>query len=106
MNIEKVERAGVDESAIKNLQIPPERLEMIKALAHKLDGERKAWTADHIQNKGEGQIFLLHGPSGVGKTYTAECIAELTGADDSCDTNALLTLQRTSTSFSHMRRHR
>lgn len=52
---------------------------MIKALTQKYDNKQKTWSADFIQNKGEGQIFLLHGPSGVGKTYTAECIAKLTG---------------------------
>ena len=26
------------------------------------------WSADFVQNKGEGQIFLLHGKPGVGKT--------------------------------------
>ncbi|KAF2814377.1 P-loop containing nucleoside triphosphate hydrolase protein [Mytilinidion resinicola] len=36
------------------------------------------WTADFVQGKGEGLIFLLHGKPGVGKTYTAECIAEYT----------------------------
>jgi SpoVK/Ycf46/Vps4 family AAA+-type ATPase len=35
-----------------------------------------SWTADFIENKGNGLIFLLHGKPGVGKTYTAECIAE------------------------------
>lgn len=36
------------------------------------------WSADFIKGKGEGQIFLLHGAPGVGKTCTAECVAELT----------------------------
>jgi hypothetical protein len=27
------------------------------------------WAADFIENKGDGQIFLLHGSPGVGKTY-------------------------------------
>lgn len=36
----------------------------------------QSWTADFIENKGKGLIFLLHGKPGVGKTYTAECIAE------------------------------
>ncbi|GME23628.1 hypothetical protein BDV95DRAFT_572261 [Neofusicoccum parvum] len=34
-----------------------------------------AWSADFIEGKGRGLIFLLHGTPGVGKTYTAECIA-------------------------------
>jgi ATP-dependent Lon protease len=32
---------------------------------------------DVMEGKGEGAIFLLHGPPGVGKTLTAEAIAEL-----------------------------
>ena len=32
--------------------------------------ELKAWSADFIKEKGEGQIFL-HGTPGVGKTCTA-----------------------------------
>ena len=31
----------------------------------------KEWSADFIEGKGEGQIFLLHGRPGVGKTLTA-----------------------------------
>ncbi|KAK6860718.1 hypothetical protein PG995_004354 [Apiospora arundinis] len=33
---------------------------------------------DLIQGKGRGLVFLLHGPPGVGKTYTAESIADYT----------------------------
>ncbi|KAF5849405.1 hypothetical protein GGP41_006349 [Bipolaris sorokiniana] len=35
----------------------------------------KQWSPDFVKGKGEGLIFLLHGKPGVGKTYTAECIA-------------------------------
>lgn len=41
-------------------------------------GEISPWGNDFVKNKGEGRIFLLHGAPGVGKTCTAECIAELT----------------------------
>lgn len=34
-----------------------------------------AWSPDYVKGKGEGLVFLLHGKPGVGKTYTAECIA-------------------------------
>ncbi|KAK2767722.1 hypothetical protein FQN54_003880 [Arachnomyces sp. PD_36] len=40
--------------------------------------ENKIWSPDFIQGKGDGLIILLHGRPGVGKTYTAECIAEFT----------------------------
>ncbi|KAI0850005.1 hypothetical protein F5Y00DRAFT_268766 [Daldinia vernicosa] len=68
------------------LVMPEERKMMIKALVYKYTDPRYAggnseqvWGADFIKNKGEGQIFLLHGGPGVGKTFTAECIAEFTG---------------------------
>lgn len=34
---------------------------------------------DLVRGKGEGLIILLHGVPGVGKTSTAECVAEYTG---------------------------
>jgi AAA+ superfamily predicted ATPase len=40
-------------------------------------GHLSPWPSDFVKNKGEGRIFLLHGPPGVGKTCTAECVAEL-----------------------------
>ncbi|KAI0013709.1 P-loop containing nucleoside triphosphate hydrolase protein [Xylariaceae sp. FL0662B] len=32
--------------------------------------------ADIVEGKGQGLVFVLHGPPGVGKTLTAECVAE------------------------------
>lgn len=36
------------------------------------------WSGDFVPGKGQGQIVLLHGKPGVGKTTSAECVAELT----------------------------
>lgn len=67
-------------SAIDNLVMREERKSVIKSLVHRYsavdsagDGTQipKPWTADFIKNKGEGQIFLLHGSPGVGKTYVS-----------------------------------
>lgn len=33
--------------------------------------KNEPWAADFVEGKGEGQIVLLHGPPGVGKTFTA-----------------------------------
>ncbi|KAI0802934.1 P-loop containing nucleoside triphosphate hydrolase protein [Xylaria sp. FL0064] len=75
-----------DENLVNHLVMDPQRKQILKALAkcfaradkngEKLKGE--PWSADYIQGKGHGLIFLLHGRPGVGKTYTAECIAAFT----------------------------
>ncbi len=51
---------------------------LIKALVDKFKATKKGsqttfnqWTADWIEHKGEGQIFLLHGSPGVGKTFVS-----------------------------------
>lgn len=58
--------------------MPEEQKLMIKALVYKYTDPRYAgsdsqqvWAADFIKNKGEGQIFLLHGGPGVGKTFVS-----------------------------------
>jgi hypothetical protein len=68
----------IDKMAIDTLVMPEERKTMIKALVHRYtdpmvtgDKGHSPWRADFIQNKGEGQIFLLHGSPGVGKTYVS-----------------------------------
>jgi hypothetical protein len=87
-----------NESAFHRLVIPPARKQLIEALVlshatafsheHKnsLHGisegnpANKAVAANSssiIAGKGEGTIFLLYGPPGVGKTLTAEAVAEL-----------------------------
>ncbi|KAI1125320.1 hypothetical protein F5Y10DRAFT_284378 [Nemania abortiva] len=68
--------------AIENLVMPEDRKTMIKALVQRFTNDstkpkgQRLWLADFMENKGEGQIFLLHGGPGVGKTF---CIAEYTG---------------------------
>lgn len=66
--------------AIDSLVMKEERKSVIRSLVHRYtamdtaaDGTQvpKPWSADFIQNKGEGQIFLLHGSPGVGKTYVS-----------------------------------
>ncbi|KAK8024477.1 P-loop containing nucleoside triphosphate hydrolase [Apiospora rasikravindrae] len=62
--------------AIKLLVMPEERKMTIQALVKQYntaslqDGgpQHKQWGADYIESKGEGQIFLLHGGPGVGKS--------------------------------------
>lgn len=64
---------------INTLVMPPGRIDILKALSNnyiRRDIEGKttlnaSWGADLVPGKGHGQIFLLHGPPGVGKTFTA-----------------------------------
>ena len=62
--------------AIDTLVMPDDRKNLIKALVQKFTNQgskvlTKSWRADFIENKGEGQIFLLHGSPGVGKTFVS-----------------------------------
>ncbi|KAK7913971.1 hypothetical protein PG985_011674 [Apiospora marii] len=64
-----------DES-IENLVLEEDEMKTIKGLSRRQNSKRETWAADFIKGKGTGQIILLHGPPGVGKTYTVEAIAE------------------------------
>lgn len=55
--------------------IAAENLNIIKALSYRQTKSKLSWSADFIKNKGEGVVCLLHGPPGVGKTYTVELTA-------------------------------
>jgi len=71
--VENLSPIQFDDAAFNKLVIPAETKEMIGAL---VNFQHKAFT-DVITGKGGGCIFLLHGSPGVGKTLTAESIAEL-----------------------------
>jgi flagellar biosynthesis GTPase FlhF len=73
-HIDQVHSLRVEESPFDNLILPGDVKNTIQSIiwSHKQPGDKvKAWSADFIQEKGEGQIFLLHGTPGVGKTCTA-----------------------------------
>jgi hypothetical protein len=66
------------------LQLDEKYKTMIQALVEshasksKKMGEQQNEVRDVVKGKGEGLVILLHGPPGVGKTLTAETIAEAT----------------------------
>lgn len=62
-----------NEDAFDRLVMPAPRKRLISALVTSHTGTSGV---DVMAGKGEGAIFLLHGPPGVGKTLTAEAIAE------------------------------
>jgi SpoVK/Ycf46/Vps4 family AAA+-type ATPase len=78
IDVGSLEEVPATADPLQYLVLNPEDLKLLKSLSHQ-QSSGTAWTADFIQGKGVGQIVLLHGPPGVGKTYTVECIAESFG---------------------------
>lgn len=81
VSIDHLSDVKCDTEAFKYLVLDDGVKSTVKALIGKFassDGKVSPWPNDFVRNKGEGRIFLLHGSPGVGKTCTAECVAELT----------------------------
>ncbi|KAK7738002.1 hypothetical protein SLS63_002335 [Diaporthe eres] len=81
VSIDHLSDVKCDTEAFKYLVLDEGVKSTVKALIGKFassDGKVSPWPNDFVRNKGEGRIFLLHGSPGVGKTCTAECVAELT----------------------------
>ena len=73
--IENVKSIVWNEQAFASLVAPPEQKELILAFAQSQATSKNRFD-DVIQGKGRGIIMLLSGPPGVGKTLTAESVAE------------------------------
>ncbi|KAK1837192.1 hypothetical protein QBC39DRAFT_395224 [Podospora conica] len=83
IQIARITPVRPDPDAFSQLVLDPSIKLTVRALISKFTPATPTpavtpWPSDFIKSKGEGRIFLLHGPPGVGKTCTAECIAELT----------------------------
>jgi SpoVK/Ycf46/Vps4 family AAA+-type ATPase len=57
-------------TAFDHLVIAQEQKDLISSLIKRPEVESSTFD-DLIEGKGRGLIFLLHGPPGVGKTFTA-----------------------------------
>ncbi|XP_065831306.1 uncharacterized protein [Oscarella lobularis] len=73
LRLPDLEPIAFDESSFSRLVLDERKKKLIFSL---VTNSSKSFT-DIIGGKGGGCIFLLHGPPGVGKTLTAEAIAEL-----------------------------
>jgi DNA polymerase III delta prime subunit len=73
--IDAVKEISWNEDAFASLVAPEEQKELILAFAQSQSVNRDRFD-DVIQGKGRGIIMLLSGPPGVGKTLTAESVAE------------------------------
>lgn len=81
VKVEGLREVRPDREAFKYLVLDDDIKLTVTSLIGKFasaDGKVSPWPNDFVKNKGEGRIFLLNGSPGVGKTCTAECVAELT----------------------------
>ncbi|KLU91079.1 hypothetical protein MAPG_09602 [Magnaporthiopsis poae ATCC 64411] len=64
----------------EQLVLPDSQKELVQALVsehtQRTTDPKTAAFDDIVKGKGRGLILVLHGPPGVGKTLTAECVAE------------------------------
>jgi hypothetical protein len=65
-----------NDEAFEKLVLPKDHKELVKAQVRSHKFHAAETIDDVIQGKGKGLVFVLHGPPGVGKTLTAEGIAE------------------------------
>ncbi|WAO87190.1 AAA domain-containing protein [Fusarium falciforme] len=82
LRYENADARSVSINAFERLELPAGHREMVKSLViQHFRSRQTAFTKDEqtdlIKGKGKGLIMLLHGAPGVGKTTTAEGIAEL-----------------------------
>ncbi|KAH7052147.1 hypothetical protein B0J12DRAFT_710342 [Macrophomina phaseolina] len=65
-----------NEGAFESLVLPENQKSIVKALVSSHKFHAAETIDDVVQGKGKGLVFVLHGPPGVGKTLTAEGIAD------------------------------
>lgn len=70
--VEDLQEVQFNDQAMDRLVLPQERKDIIKALV-----SHPPHFKDIVEGKSQGRIFLLHGPPGVGKTSSAEAVAEV-----------------------------
>ena len=75
VNINNLQPVSWSSSAINRLILDKDKKDLLKALVSNVN-DLQSQSGDIIANKGRGLTIVLHGPSGVGKTLTAECMAE------------------------------
>lgn len=72
----KLHEINWNELAFQNLVLNSEEKALLLALVNRKDSKKNLRFDDFIAGKGQGMVMLLSGPPGVGKTFTAESIAE------------------------------
>jgi len=70
LEVAKLKELSFDATAFEQLALPSDKKNMISSLVQTSSSNANEFD-DFIKGKGKGIIFLLHGPPGVGKTFTA-----------------------------------
>ncbi|KAI1495355.1 hypothetical protein F5X96DRAFT_613158 [Biscogniauxia mediterranea] len=73
--VDIIQDVTFDDGAFDALLLPTRQKRLIRALAKSHTSGADGFD-DLIRGKGQGCIFLLHGEPGIGKTFTAESIAD------------------------------
>lgn len=73
--IDKLAPAGWNKNCFEQLVLPETQKDLVQALVSNHVQQRSSFD-DIVKGKGKGLILVLHGPPGVGKTLTAETVAE------------------------------
>lgn len=78
--VDKLSPIEWNTSCFEQLVLPESQKELVQALVaehtQRTSTPANAAFDDIVKGKGRGLIMVLHGPPGVGKTLTAECVAE------------------------------
>jgi hypothetical protein len=75
MFIDELSPVEWNEQCFDQLVLAPRQKKLVQALVTEHITNKNDFD-DIIKGKGKGLVLVLHGPPGVGKTLTAECVAE------------------------------